>query len=467
MARQPVITIRHYCQGIGDSHLIKFRKDDGSDFFMLIDCGVHTSVSGGTKTMARVVEDIAAATNKRLDVVVVTHEHWDHVSAFLTSGDAFREFKVGEVWMGWTENPDEEAVKELDKFKGLAGEVSKKAALALSPKAKGMSETLRNGLVALSGFYFGLKGERVRSARDAAKALVKDGPKYLEPATKPFTLPGVDGVRIYVLGPPRDKDLLKLTTRESEMYHFGLSSALGLANGIASAPGAADPDDGIDMYAPFDIEQGRRFDEALQEGSSAGDAAAEILTKRYSDPDQSWRRIDDDWLYAAADLALQYDSRTNNTSLVLAFEFVNSGRVALFAADAQVGNWLSWQGLEWDVDGDTVTGPDLLRRSVYYKVGHHGSENATLSAKGLELMTSPDLSAFIPTNAEDAKNVGWGRMPFDKILDRLLEKTSGRVIRSDDPWVGKADKKEHSSLASGSIVSLSHKPGLWVEVGIA
>ena len=146
---------------------------------------------------------------------------------------------------------------------------------------------------------------------------------------------------------------------------------------------------------------------------------------------------------------------------------MDSGHVALFAADAQVGNWLSWQGLEWEAGGKTVTGPDLLRRTVYYKVGHHGSENATLSAKGLELMESPDLSAFIPTNADDALNVGWGRMPFDKILDRLKEKTSGRVVRADDPWVAKAGIPEPHSLVSGSIVSLSHKPGLWVEFGIA
>ena len=315
MPRQPVITVRHYCQGIGDAHLIKFRKDNGSDFFMLIDCGIHTSVPGGAKTMARIVDDISFVTGGRLDVIVVTHEHWDHVSAFLTAADAFKKFKVGEVWMGWTENPDEEAVRELDTFKGLAGEVSKKAALALPPKSKGISEVVRNGLVALSGFYFGLKGERVRDAREAAKALAKGGLKYLDPATKPFSLPGVGGVRVYVLGPPRDKDLLKLTTRKSEMYHFGLSGALGLANGIASAPDPIDSEQRVDTYAPFDIEVGYRFDEALEDGAGAGEAIAEILTKRYSDPGETWRRVDDDWLYAAADLALQYDSRTNNTSL--------------------------------------------------------------------------------------------------------------------------------------------------------
>lgn len=469
MARQPIITVRHYCQGIGDSHLITFRKDDGSDFFMLIDCGIHTSVRGGSDTIDKIVADIAEATNKRLDVLVVTHEHWDHVSAFLTAAEAFKEFKVGEVWMGWTENPEEDAVKELDKFKGLAAAVSQRVALALSPTATGMSKVVRDGLFALSGFQLGLKGERVRGARDAAKALAKNGPTYLDPDTKPFVLPGVEGVRIYVLGPPRDRKLLKLTTRESEMYHFGLARPLGMAAALESAPGADERDDRIDMYAPFDIVEGERLDHALQKEPGTGKGVAAILAEGYArdDEKEAWRRIDDDWLYAAADLALQYDSRTNNTSLVLAFEFVDSGRVALFAADAQVGNWLSWQDLEWEIDGNTVTGPDLLGRSIYYKVGHHGSENATLEAKGLELMTSPDLSAFIPTNADDALKVGWGRMPFDKILDRLNEKTKGRVIRSDDEWVAKAGRDVPAKLISGSIVSLNRKPGLWVEVGLA
>jgi hypothetical protein len=56
----------------------------------------------------------------------------------------------------------------------------------------------------------------------------------------------------------------------------------------------------------------------------------------------SWRRIDQDWLLSAARLSLQMDSATNNTSLVLAFEFIETGEVLLFAADAQIGSWKSW-----------------------------------------------------------------------------------------------------------------------------
>lgn len=48
-------------------------------------------------------------------------------------------------------------------------------------------------------------------------------------------------------------------------------------------------------------------------------------------------------------MALMLDSATNNTSLVLGIE-LDPGEVLIFAADAQVGNWLSWQDLSSQVD---------------------------------------------------------------------------------------------------------------------
>ena len=115
---------------------------------------------------------------------------------------------------------------------------------------------------------------------------------------------------------------------------------------------------------------------------------------------------------------------------------VNSGKVLLFAADAQVGNWLSWQQLSWSLPSENgsstkVTATDLLQRTVFYKVGHHGSHNATLRENGLELMTGPDLVAFLPVVEEMARKKGWGKMPFQPLLRRLDEKTAGRIFRSD------------------------------------
>ena len=144
-----------------------------------------------------------------------------------------------------------------------------------------------------------------------------------------------------------------------------------------------------------------------------------------------WRRIDTDWLASSEELALALQSATNNTSLVLAIELPNK-EVLLFAADAQVGNWLSWQGLTWDVDGEKVKGQDLLSRTVFYKVGHHGSMNATLKEKGLEEMTVLH-TAIVPVDHEVAVKMRWGNMPFESVLTALNKKTNGQVVRTDLP----------------------------------
>ena len=272
--------------------------------------------------------------------------------------------------------------------------------------------------------------------------------------------------------------------RASELY--GLAGGIGMAQALLGCPASGDgvaDDDG----SPFDPEIGWPLAEILPLAGGAkppkpaelpdrkAAALVDLLHAHYAGPavqgrgkqalaaDQSWRRIDGDWLGVSADLALQLDRGVNNTSLVLAFEF-GDRRVALFVGDAQVGNWLSWQGLEWQ-DG-AVTGPDLLKRTVYLKVGHHGSHNATLKAKGLELMNDPDLSAFIPVNEADAKAIGWKEMPFTEIIDALKRRAGGRVVRADEPWL--ASGAIPAALAgSGSLRAARCEPGLWVEFDIA
>jgi hypothetical protein len=113
--------------------------------------------------------------------------------------------------------------------------------------------------------------------------------------------------------------------------------------------------------------------------------------------------------------------------------------VLLFPGDAQVGNWESWHAdskgkpLIWTVDGREVRASQLLARTVLYKVGHHGSHNATLREKGLEMMADPRLTAMVPVDvhiAHDKKR--WTKMPFIPLMTRLTEKTSGRVVQADE-----------------------------------
>jgi hypothetical protein len=86
--------------------------------------------------------------------------------------------------------------------------------------------------------------------------------------------------------------------------------------------------------------------------------------------------------------------------------------------------------VKWSFEGRQVSGPDLLKRAIVYKVGHHASENATLKKQGLELMTSLEM-ALVPTDSDMAESVHWGTLPGTKLLERLKELTGNHVIRTD------------------------------------
>lgn len=68
------------------------------------------------------------------------------------------------------------------------------------------------------------------------------------------------------------------------------------------------------------------------------------------------------------------DDQLNNTSLILLFSVEGDGgtKRMLFGGDAQIENWEYALKLA-DVEANRV----LLRDVDLYKVGHHGSRNAT------------------------------------------------------------------------------------------
>jgi len=77
--------------------------------------------------------------------------------------------------MAWTENPDDPQAQQLDKFKGGALTVLHEASQQLD-QVTGLEPHLsavQRGMQAFLGFNFGAKGEKVRSARDAAARLAK------------------------------------------------------------------------------------------------------------------------------------------------------------------------------------------------------------------------------------------------------------------------------------------------------
>ena len=435
--------VRMYRHGLGDCFLITFPRKDKAPFQMLIDCGVlardKVFMTGIVQHLRDTLKDGKPGPKAHLDVVVATHEHKDHLSGFNQARPVFSdEFEFGAVWLGWTENLTKPEIKKIKEAKKKA--IAKlQLALGSSMVAKagaafdGVSELLNfssdedtsgSGKIAEALEYLKLRG------KDAGNL------QYLDQGEGPFELDGVEGVRVFVLGPPRDPLLLKGSEVTQQMlkddviYHLSsrgdagiesLSAALSVAEGTSSTE--------TDRFHPFAEEH------RIAPASPYFAGIESFVDATYENPKDEWRKIDYDWLSAFGQLALDLDNDTNNTSLVLAFEFVKTKEVLLFVGDAQVGNWQSWANVEFKVPEreKPLNALELLSRTVFYKVGHHCSHNATLKKGGLELMNREDLVAFIPLDIATAKNQGkhgWD-MPAGPLYTALKGKAANRVVISD------------------------------------
>jgi hypothetical protein len=417
--------IRMYRHGLGDCFLVSLPRTDRSDrpFYLMIDCGVVLGTPDPGPMMNRVMNHIHDTTGGEIDILVATHEHWDHVSGFYQAQDAFKPFRIGELWLAWTEDPDDELTQKLRKEKGLALAALR---MGLSHLQAAGDEQGAEELGSVLEFFGMARGGTTTDALNIVKAKVKK-PRYFDPKKAVPEVPPGTSARFYVLGPPHDEKALRKinpSTSNRETYGFTMDGFKMFMDGAGTALGGAD--------------DGRPFDQQFEIPFSYAQTTPELQFFRdyYFQPQgkaqDDWRRIDGDWMGGASEMALQLDSLTNNTSLVLAIELAPGEDVLLFAADAQVGNWLSWQDLKWTVGDRTVTGPDLINRAIFYKVGHHGSHNATLKEKGLEEMKNLRV-AMIPVNHEMAVKKRWGKMPLEELVTALNKQAKGVVLRVDEP----------------------------------
>ncbi len=490
------VKVRMYRQGHGDCFLLAFAGREGRrkrNVYVLIDCGLKPKSEVHGQKIDKVIDDINEATGGRVDVVIVTHEHQDHVNGFAKKRGKkhlFDKISFGQCWLAWTEDETDDLANALrDRFNDTL------LTLALAQKRLGATPDTSNLALRLSdliGTEVGDDGapmpdgseglEITKAFRDArtkypqlsmaqlsrlaakgitnkrAMRYLRDRaeatPVFLGPDRPPTELPYVEGLKVYALGPPRDvKQLLDLDPEGGEEFHLcarGTRLAVGgEARGFAAA--VAGDTDGQTDGSPFNSRYRIPEDKILQRGRQKQpvDKSHEHLARVYNDKDAAWRRIDDDWLATSEGLALRLNSEVNNTSLVLAIELPNTGKVLLFTGDAQRGSWIGWSDLSWTDDaGDTTTARDLLARCVLYKVGHHGSHNATLNGTEADEHAnigwmargafSGDFAAMIPANTLWAlgKSRPWLH-PLPQIEAALEEKARGRVFRTDRDHVPK------------------------------
>ena len=122
------VLIRMYGQGIGDCFLLAFPRRRSSEddperpVYVLIDCGVLHRTPGAKERILSIVQDIRCTTRDHalplaadgqprghLDLLIVTHEHWDHLSGFIyeKAGKEWDNIQVDALWTAWTAADDE------------------------------------------------------------------------------------------------------------------------------------------------------------------------------------------------------------------------------------------------------------------------------------------------------------------------------------------------------------------------
>ena len=450
-----------YRIGHGDCFLIAFAGTDKPSY-VLIDCGYKPGSQDKIVPATDVKDigaDIIATTRGFVDLAIVTHEHQDHVNGFKPAN--FPGLKVGKVWFAWTENPKDDVANELrKKFKDrLLGLIDAHASLAAAGKgdaAVGVNWYLELELGEDASEFNGLQ-HAASGGRDPAKSVNKAAmkflrdcapgdPEYLYPHDKPRKVPGAEGARAFVLGPPRDMDKIDDLDPVGEESFGDEDGGHGMGVGTAAAAVGA-------PNSPFQRRHALPMDEVFTHEDfgeffctyygEANSIVGEAADGEDVPTNAAWRRMNADDAMDAGALALAMNNATNNTSLVLAFELSKGGKVLLFVGDAQAGNWRSWSEAAIDDGGNKVTAKDLLARTVLYKVGHHCSHNATLKGKldfdyaNLAWMAqggnAGEFVAMITSVeawAHQKPKPDWNH-PMPQIKKALVEKAGGRVLQTD------------------------------------
>ncbi|TNE34259.1 MAG: hypothetical protein EP350_02290 [Alphaproteobacteria bacterium] len=385
MAAKPVTaTIRAYQMGFGDCFLLSFAYDDASARHVLIDFGSTAMPDKSKANVKAVAADIAQQCGGALDIVVATHRHKDHISGFATRkdgkgpGDVIRSLNPKRVIQPWTEAPN-----APEGWTGPDGTSSAHAFAMQRDSLENMhavAQAVVDRLDRKGGF------DRRWPLAERLRFVGEDNIKNVSAVNNLMTMAGapennmyvyhgcdldlaaiLPNVKVHVLGPPtlKQSDSIETYAKSSEDYWLKTRHLAGLAatNDVATSK--------TSMLFP-------------------NLKSTDTFRQTRLPTEMRWvaERIDIAEQEQMLGIVTALDNVMNNTSVILLFEA--GSKKLLFPGDAQLENW------RYALQSDMA---DLLNDVDLYKVGHHGSLNATPKSmwKRFEKRGKPDTPDRLKT----------------------------------------------------------------------
>lgn len=333
------LLVRVFNVGLGDCIYCRIPKahESGRDFHILIDCGTLSPTSLLVEAMAQLKPELPKIDGKRfIDLLVVTHEHKDHMTGFGLK--IWDDFRFGAIWMSAAMDPNHPEAKKSLQLHSFASQAMAQAVrlnLALGPQFSELANALA------------LNKDAMTALRETLPKQSGIKPTYVHADLKdPGRKLPLTGATISVLGPERDIDYYYLGDPGDPSLRTGLRSALRLIDAGLPTPDAAVPAPGT-VPSPTNIDPG------------------------------DFRRLRTRMLSTALAFA-DLDSKVrNNTSVVLLIKW--KGKRLLFVGDAEWDDTFDAGGkgngawnVMWNLRRTQLKGP-----LAFLKIGHHGSTNAT------------------------------------------------------------------------------------------
>jgi hypothetical protein len=348
------LRVRSYNVGFGDCFLLTFSYGRARARNILIDFGsTKLAKSSPNDGMKAIAEKIREDCGGKLDIVVATHRHTDHISGFGGEpGETIRSLDPELVLQPWTEDPElapdaigPGAVASDGRARGLVASLAAMNATAAAireqvPRLEA-SRSVPRSVVEQLRFL----GETNIANEAAVRNLMTMGSRriYAAHGTKLPVKRLLPGIAVDVIGPP--------TLRQSSAIAHQASTSADEFWHVAAAGAAAQGDP-------------ERASRPIFPGAAIAEARPQ---------EARWVIPQIDRMRAEEMLAIvrSLDDVLNNTSLILLFEV--AGRLFVFPGDAQLENWR--YALREAPGADATR--ERLEHASFYKVGHHGSLNAT------------------------------------------------------------------------------------------